>query len=139
MDGGEGSWVVMRPVTALLLFGDFLVITALVAWGLTTHYVDPITRPLYLGRTVAPFLVGWLVMAPLAGAFSADALSSLTRMVIAASAGWVGAALVGVALRATPLHPGGADPVFVLVMVGFGLLVVIPWRVAVVVVAGSRW
>lgn len=135
MAGATGQWVVRRRVSAALLIGDLLVILALVAWGLTTHYVDPLDRPVYTLRTAAPFLLGWLVMAPIAGAFSSRAYASLPAMAVAAAAAWIGAALVGVAIRATPLLPGGADPIFVLVMVAAGLVTVLPWRVLVSVAA----
>lgn len=131
MDRTEGPWVVRRPATVAILVGDLLVIAGLVAWGLTMHEVDPIDRSLYTLRTAAPFIFGWVIMGPLAGAFSRRAFTGVTTMALATAAAWVGAALIGVAIRATPLVPGGADPVFVLVMVGTGLAAMIPWRLVV--------
>ena len=132
----DDSWLVIRPATVALVVGDLLVIGALVAWGLSSHSVSAIDRPFYAIRTAAPFLVGWLIMGPIAGAFSSRALHSSRSMVLAAGAAWLGAALIGVAIRATPLLPGGAAPTFVLVMVATGLAVMIPWRVFVTVVTG---
>ena len=134
MDLRDDSWLIVRPATVALLIGDLLVIGALVAWGLSSHSVHALDRPFYAIRTAAPFLLGWLIMGPIAGAFSSRALRSPRSMVLAAGAAWLGAALIGVAIRATPLLPGGAAPTFVLVMVVIGLAVMVPWRVLVTVV-----
>lgn len=138
MKGRAESWIVIDWATVPLIVFDFLLIVALVAWGLTTHHVDPLDRPLYTLQTAAPFLVGWLIMAPVAGALSRQARSRVTFTGIAAGASWLGAAIIGSAIRATPLLPGGADPVFVLVMVGTGLVIMVPWRV-LVVLSRARW
>lgn len=135
--GREEAWIVVRPTTVAVLVLDLALIVLVIAWGLTEHYIDPLDRPHHLARTAAPFLLGWLVMAPVAGAFSRNALTILRWTAVTAIAGWMGAALVGVAIRATPFVPGGADPIFVLVMVGVGTVVMVPWRL-VAVIAGRR-
>lgn len=123
------TWVARQPVIFVLLAIDIALITILIAWGLTEHEINPLARPSYTLQTSAPFVIGWLIMSPLAGAYSSKAFRSLRAMVLATFAGWIGAVMVGVAIRATPLVPGSGDPVFLLVMVAFGLVVMLPWRV----------
>lgn len=91
----------------------------------------------YVADTAAPFLLGWLVAAPMVGAYAvsgADARASVLRAVGA----WIPAALVGQALRTTALFHGGTSPAFVAVslVVGGGLLGV--WRAAYALVGSMR-
>lgn len=126
---GPDHWIVRRPIVVLLVALDLILISLLIAWGLTEHAVNPVDRPVYTLRTIVPFAIGWLIMSPVAGAYSTRALRSMRVMALATFAGWIGAAVAGVAIRATPLVPGSGDPVFLLVMIGTGLLVLLPWRV----------
>lgn len=135
---GGGEWVVRSPATGILFLGDILGIVGVLAWGLTVHHVDLVAQFDHAARSVLPFIVGWLLIAPVAGAYSPRAWSSLRIAVAVVIGSWIGAAFIGSAIRATPLIPGGAPPIFVLVTIGTGLGVLVPWRIVAVVI-GRKW
>jgi hypothetical protein len=95
--------------TLPLAVGDVIVIAALITFGLTNHrgleYIT--THVAYWALTVLPFLVGWLVFAPLVGAYSAGAGESAKASVPLAIRSWIPADILGVVLwfvmRPTPL------------------------------------
>lgn len=122
-------------LTALLLVVDAAIITAQLSYGLITHGTAPLAAPLYTAETVAPFLVGWLLVAPMLGLYTARVRGSIVETVLAVTIAWTVAALVGVGLRATPWLVGGAPPTFVLVTVATGLATLLPWRLLVASVA----
>lgn len=122
-------------LTALLLVVDAAIITAQLSYGLITHGTAPLADPLYTAETVAPFLVGWLLVAPMLGLYTARVRGSIVETVLAVTIAWTVAALVGVGLRATPWLVGGAPPTFVLVTVATGLATLLPWRLLVASVA----
>ncbi|MDL5361107.1 DUF3054 domain-containing protein [Halalkalicoccus sp. NIPERK01] len=125
-------------VTALLLVVDLAIIIAQLSYGLVVHGTDPLAVPLYTAETVAPFLLGWLLVAPVLGVYSARVRGSLVETTLAVGIAWIVAALIGVGLRATPWLVGDAPLAFVLVTVGTGLATLLPWRLAVSVLARTR-
>jgi hypothetical protein len=114
--------------TALLLVGDLAVIVLQLSAGLVSHGIDPLAEPAYTAETVAPFLIGWLLVAPILGVYTARVRESFTETVLSVGVAWIVAALVGLGLRATPWLPGGAPAVFVAVTVGVGLVALVAWR-----------
>lgn len=84
-----------------LAAGDVLVLAVLLSLGTARHngvaYLAE--NPVGLGLTLLPFLVGWAVVAPLVGAYSAGAAESAKAAVPLAVRSWVVANVVGVALR----------------------------------------
>lgn len=117
--------------TAALLVGDLLAIVAVLTAGLLRHGVDPVAMPGHAALVIGPFVVGWLVAAPLLGAYARPTLASAGPTVGVAVLAWGPAALVGVVARATPAVPGSTPPVFVAVVAGFGALGVGAWRTVV--------
>lgn len=117
--------------TALVLLGDLAIIAAQLSYGLVVHGTDPLADLPYTAETVAPFLLGWLLVAPMIGVYTARVRGSFAETVLAVSIAWIVAALIGVALRTTPWLVGSAPPTFVLVTVATGLLTLLPWRVLV--------
>lgn len=117
--------------TALLLVGDLAVIALQLSVGLVSHGIDPLAEPAYTAETVAPFLVGWLLVAPLLGIYTARVRESLSETALSVSIAWIVAALVGLGLRATPWLSGGAPAVFVAVTIGVGLAALLSWRLVV--------
>lgn len=120
--------------------GDLLVVSVLIFYGVLHHYVaDPGASGIlgtlppagYVATVIAPFLIGWGVAAVLAGAYTRAALASPLAAVVNGVGTWMLAALLGSALRATPLFPGGAPPIFVLAVVGTGTVGFVLWRGAV--------
>lgn len=132
---GRG-WIDPRPRTAILAVGDVTVLLVVVAAGLLEHGLNPLSRPVYVLVTAIPFLLGWLVVAPFLGAYARTWWRRPIAGVVALVPIWVVAAWVGAQIRATALFPGGAQTVFVLVMIGSGLVALVPWRL--VATAGAR-
>lgn len=118
-------------MAALPLFvGDVVVLAALLTLGVVRHHGasylsnDPVAWILVL----VPFFVGWLVAAPVMGAYSPGAAESAKSAVPLAIRSWVVADLIGVGIRATPLFEGGAALTFVLVTLVVGLVGLAVWR-----------
>ncbi|ADJ15033.1 DUF3054 domain-containing protein [Halalkalicoccus jeotgali] len=124
--------------TVLVLVVDLAIVAAQLSYGLITHGTDPLADPFYTVETVAPFLLGWLLAAPMLGVYTARVRSSLVETLLSVGLAWIVAALIGVGLRATPWLVGGAPPAFVLVTVATGLATLLPWRVLVVALARLR-
>ena len=117
--------------------GDLLVVSVLIFYGVVHHYVaEPGASGIlgalppagHVAAVVGPFLVGWVVAAVLAGAYTRAALASPLAAVVNGVGTWVLAALLGSALRATPLFPGGAPPIFILAVLGTGTVGFVLWR-----------
>lgn len=134
---GLDAGIVTDRETLLVGLADVGLLAGLVLVGLLSHDVNPITEPLYALEATLPFLIGWLVIAPLGGVYGRDALSSLRGAVRVTTVTWIAAANVGLMLRASDLFTGGAVWPFSLVMTGFGLLVLVPWRAAYVAAVGK--
>lgn len=120
--------------TLLLGAADVVVVVAFVSVGLVSHGIDPITKPIAALETVAPFVIGWLAVAPLAGVY-ARRWTSVPHVARVTAIAWIAAANVGLILRSSPLFDGGTVWPFSLVITGFGLLVLVGWRVGYAVVA----
>ena len=120
--------------TLLLAVGDVLVIIAVFSFGLLTHRIDPLSSIRYTALTVLPFLVGWALVAPLAGAYSKRARTAVPHAAGIVAIAWIGATLVGSVIRASPFFHGGAHVVFVGVTIGVGLVAIVPWRIVAVYV-----
>jgi hypothetical protein len=115
-----------------VLLGDLAVIAGLVMVGLLSHNIpDPWQYPGYLLSRITPFMLGWLIVAPFFGLFGDDRLGSYRNTVAFLLPAWICAAVVGATVRAVATS-GGAGPVFVAVMSGFGLLTLLPWRLTAV-------
>jgi len=137
-----GAAVPFRPPRTrrgvAVLLGDLAVITGLVTVGLLSHNIpEPWGSPGYFFSRVAPFLLGWLLVSPFFGLFETDRLDSYRETVQVLIPAWICAALLGVAIRAVATT-GGAAPVFIAVMSGFGLLALSPWRLVTVVLFRVR-
>jgi len=115
---------------APLAVGDLLVIVAVFGAGTVHHNgVDFVAAsPGYLFATVAPFVVGWVVAAPLLGAYAPGAAESSKAAVPLALRSWLLADAVALGLRATPFVSGGIQPSFVLVSLVTGGLGLAVWR-----------
>ncbi|MFC4541983.1 DUF3054 domain-containing protein [Halosolutus amylolyticus] len=122
--------------TLLLGAVDVCVVVAFVTVGLLSHGTNPIAEPIAALETIAPFVLGWLAIAPLAGVYGTRS-TSIARVARVTAVAWIAAANVGLILRASPLFDGSAVWPFTLVMTGFGLLALVGWRVAYAAVDGS--
>lgn len=117
---------------------DLLVVVGLVLTGMVQH--GTIDQPARVVGTVSPFLIGWLVAAPLAGTYAVSdgdggGFASVLKYRRAAVT-WLAAANVGLVLRSAPAFPGGTAWAFPLVITGLGLVALLGWRtVALTVLA----
>ena len=111
-----------------LVIGDLVGITLILAIGLLSHDVNPVASADHLFLTALPFLIGWILTAPLVGMYAASIRESLRWTVIGTLSAWVAASFVGGAIRSTAYFHGGAPAIFIAVTIATGLLVLIPWR-----------
>ena len=123
---------------ATILLGDVLVLLAFVGTGLLSHSIEPWRFPSHTLTVVTPFLLAWLVVAPLLGLYRHETRFEYQRAALLTINCWIVASLLGGAIRATSYFPGGAPIDFLLVNVVFGLAFFLPWRLAVVAVS-RRW
>lgn len=123
----------------LVLAGDLLAITGIVSAGLYDHYgAAAFGSPLSAVETLAPFVVGWLLCASLAGLYRTDVLTDFRSAARLTTVTCFAAVNIALVIRASPFFDGGATWPFNLVMTGTVLLVVLPWRLAAVRWLGSR-
>jgi hypothetical protein len=118
----------MYQRTALLVTGDLLALLAFAAIGRRSHgEAAGFAAAFEVVRTAAPFIVGWLIAAPLAGAYHPATSASLGPMLRATLLGWSGALLVGTLLRAAMI--GRFSPLsFYIVTFFAALLLLAGWR-----------
>lgn len=119
------------PAALPMAVGDFAVLAVVFATGTVRHHGLGVltTDPVYVLSTIAPFLLGWAVAAPLLGAYASSAIGSYRARVSSALGAWVIADAIALALRATPYLHGGVAPSFVLVTLAFGAVGLVLWRV----------
>jgi hypothetical protein len=112
-----------------LAIGDLLALIALLTVGTLSHQAPEFlaANPLYLLEVYAPFLIGWVLVAPLVGAYSAGAVETAKSSVPLVIRSWIPAAAVGFVLRAF-VFSGGAAPAFIVVMLVLGSVVLGGWR-----------
>ena len=108
--------------------GDLLVIVLFVLIGELSHGALPWTVPQIVIETALTFIIGWVVVAPIAWAYQAENLTSTRPAVLTAVIAWVGASALANVIRATPLVHGNASITFFLVAVGAGGFMLAAWR-----------
>lgn len=114
-----------------VLAGDLLGIAVLVSIGLMRHNTPGLFQsPNYAASRILPFVMAWLIVSPVFGLFADTVVREYKQLLVRVVVAWTGAAVLGALFRDV-LTTGGASPVFVAVMIGFGLLVMVPWRLAV--------
>lgn len=111
--------------------GDVGIVVGVVLTGVVVHGTNPLADPVPATVTVAPFLVGWVIGAVTIGPYRAVNASSLVRSPASVALTWTVAVLIGGLLRRSALLPGDAPRTFVVVMIGSGLLGLVPWRLVV--------
>lgn len=124
------------PRTAVLAAGDALAIGAFVYAGEIQHGFPPPSYPGRFAGTLAPFLLGWVAVALVAGLYTSDATVTFRTMLYRTVPAWLVGVLVAHALRVTPLFHGGTTPAFILVSAVGGGVLVVGWRSLVAVLDG---
>ncbi|SDK69549.1 DUF3054 domain-containing protein [Natronorubrum texcoconense] len=119
--------------TLLVAAGDIGLLAGLVLVGQLSHNVNPIDQPVASLEAIAPFVIGWLAVAAFAGLYTRSVASSVTQSVRLTTVTWIAAANVGLLLRQTVFGDTAAWP-FPLVITGFGLLLLVGWRLAVALI-----
>lgn len=114
---------------APLVVGDVVVLLLLLTVGTLNHStVEYLTaNPLHLAEVFAPFLVGWFLVAPVVGAYSAGAVESAKSSIPLAIRSWIPAAIVGLLLREF-VFTGSAAVTFAAVMIVTGTVALAGWR-----------
>ena len=116
------TWpIAVGDLIALLVF---LLAGTLQHWTLEQLQADP---TIYL-FAAGPFLVGWLLCAPLIGAYSPGGGSAPNSSIPLAIRSWIPAALVGLVIRVVAIPDRGADTVFAVIMLVGGVVVLSVWR-----------
>lgn len=117
--------------------GDVCLIAGLIVSGQLSHDVNPILEPITSLETMAPFVIGWLAMSAIAGLYTHPVSASATRVARLTAVTWIAAANVGLLLRMSVFGETAAWP-FPLVITGFGLLLLVGWRVGYAAFVGQR-
>lgn len=115
---------------APLAIGD-LVVVALLFSGGTIHHngvAFVASNPGYLAATIAPFLIGWIVAAPLLGAYSPGAAESAKAAVPLALRSWLLADAIALGIRAAADGWRSPQLSFVAISLGVGLVGLALWR-----------
>lgn len=114
-----------------LAVGDVVVLLAFLFVGTLQHWTleqIQLNPEIYL-FAAGPFVLGWLVCAPLVGAYSPGGGSAPNSSIPLAIRSWIPAVVVGFAVRVTPLVPDrGFDAVFAGIMLVGGAVVIGVWR-----------
>lgn len=121
-----GPRVSLSPVTAVVVVGDLLCIGLFSIAGVLQHESGPLL--VRVPEVAAPFLLGWVVVGLFVGVFSRAALATPREAAARAAVAWLGADLLGQALRSTALFAGGFDPAFFLVSLFVTGALLVGWR-----------
>lgn len=108
--------------------GDVLVLLLFTIVGLYEHGGYAWEMPMYTLDTFAPFLLAWILLAPIVGLYRAAVMHSARRTLLFVSLGWLPITLVGGTIRASEYFIGGAPVNFLLVYLFFGWVFVLSWR-----------
>ena len=119
--------VVIHRRTAWLLIGDLVVIALFVGLGELRHG----GAVLDWAVTTGEFALAWLAVGIPLGAYGTTALQSVRRSAGRTLVIWAVAAPVGVAIRALLEPLATFSLVFLAVMLGTGLVFLLPWRALV--------
>jgi len=110
--------------------GDIVALLAFLLVGTLQH--TPLPRlqaePIIYLYAAGPFIRGWLVCAPLVGAYSPGGGSAPNSSIPLAIRSWVPAAIVGIVVRVLVVPDRGFDPIFAAIMLVGGALVLSVWR-----------
>lgn len=108
--------------------GDVVAIALFVIIGEISHGIDPLRQAAVVVDTSLPFLIGWVIVAPLLGAYARGTVERRTIAITNVVPAWLVADGVGQVLRDTSLFHGSATPVFYLVAAAVGGLFLFSWR-----------
>src|SRR5215210_887913 len=117
---------VRQSSVGVLAAGDVMAFLLWVSLGLARHQVS--SNWLFnVVRVVAPFLIGWFVVAPFTGAYRAAILHGWSAFLLRSTLTWLLGVTVGLLLRAT-LFGSGFIPAFAVVTFVVTGILVLGWR-----------
>jgi len=131
----DRSRIDISQKTALLAGGDLGAILAFIVLGSFSHSYGPFDVG-HIAGAFAPFLVGWLLVAGVAGLYASDAPGTLANSTIVVLLSWIVAVAIAQGLRTTSVFPGGAALTFAVVSVVVGGLLLCSWRVVATLTIG---
>jgi histidinol dehydrogenase len=110
--------------------GDVVVLLLFLLAGTLQHWAPGQlqTDPVIYAYAAGPFVLGWLVCAPLVGAYSPGGGSAPNSSIPLAIRSWIPAAVVGLVVRVVVVPNRGFDPIFAAIMLVGGALVLAVWR-----------
>ena len=113
-----------------LVVGDLAVLLLFFLAGVLRHHTVPALKiaPMIYVDAAWPFVLGWLVCAPLVGAYSPGGGSAPNSSIPLAIRSWIPAVVVGLVARVVAVPASGFDPIFAVVMLVGGALVLSFWR-----------
>ena len=122
----------------VLLAGDLVALTLFAVLGRNTHdEAIGLGAARAVAGTAAPFIVGWLVAAPLLGALRARTTATLPMMPRVVLASWIAGYPLAMLLRGIAL--GRTSPLsFYVVAFLVPLLILLAWRLAFAFVEARR-
>ena len=133
MSTSEQSFLSRRldPGAIPLVIGDVIGVGTLLSGGVVFHNgIDYLSNsPMSWALTIVPFLLGWILISPFIGAYSAGAAESAKAAIPLAVRAWIPAAILGLVLLASPLFSGGFSLIFggVILVSGAVVLGLIRW------------
>lgn len=111
-----------------LALGDLVAITLFVVVGQYQHESQPLADPMGIFEAAAPFYLGWILVALVAGLYTYDATVSARRAAAWSIPVWVLAVVIALPVRAVVL-PGSGSLIFAAVSMFFGGILVVGWRI----------
>lgn len=124
--------------SALLVAGDALAFLVFAAAGRASHgEAAGLDAALQVAETAAPFVAGWLLVAPLAGAYRADVVTSPRAMAARTALAWLIACPAGLMLRAL-LRQSGIPLSFAITTFVVNLVILLAWRLLYASLARRR-
>lgn len=108
--------------------GDLIAIVVFVSIGETFHSGAPWTVPGRVAETAVTFLVGWVLLSPILGAYRESNRESVRTAVGSAFLTWIGADVLAQGLRSTTVFHGDAATSFFVVAALFGGTLISIWR-----------
>ncbi len=110
--------------------GDVVVLLLFLLAGTLRH--STVARlqadPVIFLYAAGPFILGWLVFAPLVGAYSPGGGSAPNSSIPLAIRSWVPATVAGLVVRVVAVPNRGFDPIFAAIILVGGALVLAVWR-----------
>ncbi|HET7324070.1 MAG TPA: DUF3054 domain-containing protein [Halococcus sp.] len=117
--------------TLALAVCDFALISLFIVLGELQHGYDLLAKTGRVVGTALPFFIGWALAAVIFSVYTPAIYRSVRSALARTALAWVGATLIGQALRATSLFHGDFALTFLFVSIGVGLFLLLPWRAVV--------